>query len=378
MRLCYIASGISIHTERWVNHFARRGHEVHLIASQFTEGYEGFDSSIQMHSLVKLFPRIWTVSGYFSGILWLFQIRRLVKQIKPHILHAHYIGVPAYLGVASGFHPLVLSAWGSDILITPKKNPVRGFLTRQALKRADRIICVSSALEEEIVKLGGAPDKVEMTPLGIDTQEFSPGLRSEELLRELGIADSPVVISTRSLNPIYDVETLIKSIPLVLQEIPEARFIIAGEGQQRTHLEGLARSSGVLDSIRFIGWIPHTELPRYLASSDVYVSTSLSDGTSISLLEALACELAPVVTDIPANQAWIDDEENGFLVPVRNHKMLAERIVLLLKNSETRTRFGKTCRNIVMERAEHENEMSRITRMYEELRRAKLGDGSES
>ncbi|GAI12440.1 unnamed protein product, partial [marine sediment metagenome] len=145
-----------------------------------------------------------------------------------------------------------------------------------------------------------------------------------------------VVISTRNLKPVYDVETLIRAIPLVLQQIPEARFIVAGEGEQRAYLENLARGLGVLESVRFVGWIAHHELTKYLASADVYVSTSLSDGTSVSLLEALACELAPVVTDIPANRPWVHDGENGFLIPVREYEMLADGIIRLLEDEGLR------------------------------------------
>lgn len=372
MRLCFIADVISIHTQRWVNYFARRGHEVHLISRRFTEGYDGFDDRIQMHPLIRLLPlpQASNVSVYLSSVLWLFQVRRLVKKMKPDILHAHFIGVPGYLGAISGFHPLVLTAWGSDILIIPKQNPVYRFFTKQALHRADCIICVSSALKEEMIKLGAAPNKIEMTPIGIDTQEFSPGLRNEVLLQKLDMVDSPVVISTRSLKPIYDVETLIKAIPLVLQEIPEAKFVIAGEGKQRSYLESLAQSLGISDSTKFIGWISNNALPKYLASSDVYVSTSLSDGTSISLLEALACQLAPVVTDIPANRPWVDDGRNGFLIPVGDYEMLAERIVFLLKGNNTRDKFGRTGRDIVMQRAEYENEMRNVARIYKDLKHA--------
>lgn len=365
MRICYVADGASIHTQRWLNYFAQKGHEVHLICWKAMPGY---DDSIHIHLLTRLAPKIWAASQYLSFLFWIIQVRRLIRRIKPDIVDGHFITVYGFLAACSGFHPLVVSAWGSDVLIVPNQNPVYKFLTKYALRRADCIICVSSALKEKIIKLGAAPSKVEMTTIGIDTQEFSPVLRSEVLLRELDIAGSPAVISSRSLKPIYDVETLIKAIPLVLQEIPGAKFIIIGEGEQRSYLESLVQSLGVSGSVMFIGWIPNNELPRYLASSDVYVSTSLSDGTSISLLEALACELAPVVTDIPANQPWVTDGENGFLVPTGDYEMLAAKIATLLKNEDVRIKFGQIGRSIVMERAEHENEMSRVEEIYEELR----------
>jgi len=367
LRLCFIASGVSIHTKRWVNYFARRGHEVHLISSSFAEGYEGFDSSVQIHPLIRLLPQIWMLSGYPSGILWLFQVRRLAKEIEPDIMHAHYIGVPAYLGIASGCHPLILSAWGSDILIAPENSLIYRFLTKQALKRADSIICVSPTLKEEVIKLGAAPEKVEVIPMGVETQKFRPALRSNTLLRELGIADSPVVISTRNLRPIYDVETLIRAIPLVLQQIPEARFIVAGEGEQRAYLENMAQTLGIAYSIRFVGWIAHHELPKYLASADVYVSTSLSDSLGLSTLEARASGLPAVVGDLPATREWIVDGEDGFIVPLRDKQALAEGIIRLLEDEGLRKKFGEAGRAIVIEKAEHEEQMARVERIYEEL-----------
>ena len=122
----------------------------------------------------------------------------------------------------------------------------------------------------------------------------------------------------------------------------------------------MAKSLGISDSIRFLGWIPHGELPEYLASSDIYVSTSLSDSTSLSLQEAMACELAPVVTDLPANREWVTDGENGFIVPINDIQSLADRIVYLLKNNEARKRFGKAGREVIKQRAEYEREMEKM------------------
>jgi glycosyltransferase involved in cell wall biosynthesis len=349
-----------------VNYFAQRGHEVHLISSRFPKDNIGFDNRIEIHPLVRLFPKIWPVSGYLSGVVWLLQVRRLVRSIKADILDTHYVGVPAYLGTASGFHPFILSAWGSDILIDPEKSILRRILTKYTLRRADRIICVSPILKESMIKLGAIPENIYITPIGIDTHTYSPRLRNRELLRQLDIDDSPIVISTRSLEPVYNVETLIKAVPLVLREIPTAKFIIGGLGEQRNYLESMSQTLGVTDSVRFIGWISDSEYPSYLASSDVYVSTSVSDGTSISLLEALACELAPVVSDIPANRPWVTNDETGFLFPVGEYTILAEKIIQLLNNPNMINNFGEKGRQKVTELAEFQNEMLKVEKLYEE------------
>ncbi|MFC2017366.1 glycosyltransferase [Chloroflexota bacterium] len=364
MRICYLANAASIHTQRWVNYFVRKGHEVHLISFRFTDGLE---KRVVTHQLNRLPPERWQISKYPSGILALLQIRKLLKKIGPDILDAHYISLYGYFGTISSFHPLILTAWGSDILTVPKRNFVHRFFVKQALKRADGIICVSTALKREIIDLGGSPDKIKIIFIGIDTEEFSPKHKSKITRQRLGIFDSPLVISIRSLSSNYDVETLVRAIPLVLEEAPQAKFIIAGEGEQRAYLRDLTQSLGVSDNTKFVGWISHNELPDYLASSDVYVSTSLSDGTSQSLLEAMSCGLAPVITNIPANQLWIKDGENGFLVPTKDYKTLAAKITYLVKNREIIKIFGKASRSIVIETAEHKKEMARVEKMYEGL-----------
>ena len=127
---------------------------------------------------------------------------------------------------------------------------------------------------------------------------------------------------------------------------------------------------GVSESTHFVGMVPNTELPSLLSSGDVYVSTSLSDGTSISLLEALSCGLAPVVTDIPANRPWVIDGSDGSLFPAGDYQALAAKITTALKDNDMRTRFGEAGRRLVLEKADFRKEMAKIERLYEEIKGA--------
>jgi len=366
MKICYIADGSSIHTQRWLNYFAQKGHEVHLLSPTPTAG-EGFAKGVQLHLLVRLIPRIWPLTRYFSGLAWLVQIRRLVSRIKPDILDAHGITVNGYLGVASGFHPLVLSAWGSDILIDPKHNLFFRAVTKYALKRANVVIHDSQTVKEELIKLGTKPEKLSLIFWGVDTQQFNPYQRDKHFKGRLGLPEAPTIICIRSLRAVYNVEMLVRAIPFILKQAPEVTFIIGGDGEQRDYLKNMANSLGVLDSIRFAGWIPHDELPKYLASSDIYVSTSLSDGTSLSLQEAMACKLAPVVTDLPANREWVKDGVNGFVAPVDDVPALADRIMWLVQNKDVREKFGEVGRKIIQERAEYKQAMGKMERIYQGL-----------
>lgn len=370
MRICYIADGISVHTQRWVNYFAgKKEHEVHLISSRFPSHYEGYDKKIKTHHLVRLSPRIWTVSRFVSAVIWLLQVRQLVKEIQPDIVDAHFITITGYLGAISGFHPLILTAWGSDILLVPYQSLAHRWLTKQALKRADCVICYAPVLKEGALKLGVSQERIAVAFTGVDTEKFSPKQGDSDFLKKLGIStlNSPIVISTRSLKPVYDVQTFVRAIPLVLEEVPEASFIISGEGNQKSHLENLVQSLGIQDKVKFVGRISDGEVPQYIASSDVYVSTSLSDGASLSLLEAMACGLPPVVTDIAANQPWVRDGENGFLFPPKDYKTLAKKVAGLLKDEEKRAACGQASRRIVIERANQETEMAKVEQIYERV-----------
>ena len=221
-------------------------------------------------------------------------------------------------------------------------------------------------LKEEMMKLGADSDKIQIIQHGVDTQKFNPQ-RGREFRNRLGLQGVPVVISTRKLRPIYNVEMLIRAIPLVLEHTPQASFIIAGDGEQKKYLERLVTSLGVAENVRFVGWVRHDELPNYLASADIYTSTSLSDSESVSLEEAMACEVSPVVTEIPANRAWIKDGENGLLVPIDDIQAMVDRIVYLIRNKEARERLGKAGRKTIKERAEYEEEMSKMGKLYESL-----------
>lgn len=364
MRICYLANAGAIHTLKWVNFFAQRGHEVHLISPIPAEGYA---QDVQLHQLtVPLPPKVWGILRAINVVARIIKIKRLINKIQPDILEAQYIIPYGYLAIASGFHPLVLTTLGSDILIEAKRNILYRFLSKYALKRAEVVTCNSEMMKEELFKLGTDPSKIRIIYQGIDTQKFSPQAR-QGFKDRLGISEVPVVISTRSLRPVYNVEMLIRAVPLVLEQEPQTRFIIAGQGEQQDYFNSLASSLGILSNVQFTGWISHDELPNYLASSDVYVSTSLSDSTSLSLQEAMACELAPVVTDLPGNLEWITDGKNGFIVAINDEQALAERIIYLIKNKERRNRFGREGRKIIMARAEYAKEMEKVESLYQEM-----------
>jgi len=302
-----------------------------------------------------------------NRIINLMQVMRLLKRIRPDVLHAHFITYYGTLGALTGYHPFVVTAWGSDILIMPKRSRRAKWVAKYVIKRADLITCDAEHIRERLIELGAEAQKIILINFGIDTEKFKP-LKSKKLQKKLNTLESPIVISLRNLEPIYDVKSLILSAPLVLKECPEARFIIAGRGSQEAKLRKLASSLGISDSVKFVGFIPNEKLPEYLASADVYVSTSLSDaGLAASTAEAMACGLPVIVTDFGDNRRWVKNGVNGFIVPLRDPKTLADKIVYLLKNENIRKEFGIRNRIIIEKKNNYYKEMERMKHIYEVL-----------
>lgn len=362
MRICYLADGESVHTQRWLNYFANKGHDVHLVTVWPFE----VDNlqNVKLHRL-NMIRGIKGVNPLYAA----FQIKRVIKSISPHLLHGHFVVGYGFWGALCRFHPFVLTAWGSDILVKPRLSNLTRWMVQFALRRADLITCDAEHLAEKMLQLGASKEKIQLIYYGTDIQRFSPKRKDPEFKVRLQIGpDSPTVISLRSLRPLYDVESLVKAIPRVLSEVPEAKFLVIGDGEQRSYLDQLATSLGVSKSVKFIGWIPNDELPRYLASVDVYVSTALSDGgLAASTAEAMASELPVVITDFGDNRKWVKDEEGGCIVPPKNPTVLSERIIYLLKNEDVRRRFGKINRRVIEERHNYDKEMVRMEHTYKQL-----------
>ena len=362
MKICYLADAESIHTQRWVRYFAHRGHEVHLISKKSGCSLQG----VELHLLRRL-PE----SAAFAPLNLFFtviQIRKTIREIAPDILHSHYILDYGLYGSLTGFHPFVASAWGTDILVVPNQSKILRALTRYALGTVNMITCDGENTKSAIIELGINEEKIKLISHGIDTHRFHPGRRDETLRAELGLSGHSTVISVRNLKPIYDLVSFIEAMPLVLRVVPDAKFIVAGDGPEKEALVRLAKARGVLDQVIFSGAIPHERIPDYLASSDAYVSTSLSDGgIAVSTLEAMASGLAPVATDVGDVRRWIKDGVNGFVVPTRDPVMLAEKIIYMLQNKDVLKSFGATNRLIIEDRADYYKEMEKVGRIYESL-----------
>jgi glycosyltransferase involved in cell wall biosynthesis len=242
------------------------------------------------------------------------------------------------------------------------------YFVKYALKKADLITTDSLSAIKTIVGFGVDEEKVKLVVHGVDLRLFHPIENNEDLKEELCVKRNyQVVISTRNLEPAYDVRTLIKAIPYVIDKCPNTYFLIVGDGILRRQLEELACKLGVAENVGFVGSVSNREMPKFLGVSDIYVSASLSDTRSVSLLEAMASGLSVVVTDLEGNRECVREGVNGFLFSKGDFKALAEKIVYLLRDEDTRERFGAISRRYVEKEGSYEDEMRKMEKLYKEL-----------
>jgi L-malate glycosyltransferase len=297
MKILYVSDAQSIHTRRWAEAYRDIGNEIHIASFRPNE-----IPGVQVHCIDAL--KLGKV-GYLFSIP---RLRRLFKMIRPDIVHAHYITSYGFIAAIAGLHPLIITAWGSDILVTPKKSIIMKLITRYALLKADFVTTVAEHMNHEVVSLGVSIKKCMAITMGIDFNKFT--LHNK---RQFHSPSSYRILSTRRFESICDVGTLISAIGMMSEKGFKIHVDLVGSGKQEAALKLKVSKLGLQEIFTFHGIVTLDRLLSLLAQDDIFVSTSLSDGNNISLNEAMAMGCYPVATNIPANSQWINHGENGLL-----------------------------------------------------------------
>lgn len=364
MRLCFIGPAQSIHTQRWLHAFVERGHDVHLID---VPGEEVSLNGVTIHILP-------TGPSKVRFLQWTYALRVILTQIRPAVLHAHYLTRYGWLAAASGFRPLVHTAWGSDAYIDPQRSRLGRRITSWTLRRADLVTADAVDLQARLVALGADPRRTRVIQWGVDTGVFRPGVNTDALCDRLQLGSAPVILSTRGLTPTYNQDVMVAALPAIRQAVPGAVLVIkynTCEPNYLARVQTTVARLGLTEAVCFVNAAPHHELAAYYALADVFVSIASSDSTPVSLLEAMACGATPVVSDLPALREWVADGVNGFCVPAHDPAALAAAVVRALSEPALRRGIAAANVRLIAERADHRAQMDAMETIYSQLSRSK-------
>jgi glycosyltransferase involved in cell wall biosynthesis len=361
MRILILADPAAAHTIKWVNSLKARGIDIYLFGlGDYNPG--DFINDINIETLgvsEKVRDRS---DGAFSKVIYLLaikKIKKIISQYKPNILHSHYASSFGLLGALTGFHPYIISVWGSDISTFPS-SLFRSRLLKFVLSRADQILSTSRAMREQTKTF--TEKEILLTPFGIDTEKFSP----KKVTRPFG--ENDLVIGTvKTLKEYYGIEFLIEAFHILKNKYPSERLklLIVGGGDKMEYLKNLVLELGINADTFFTGYIRPDKVVDYHNMLDIYVAPSVRESFGVAVLEASSCCKPVVVSNVGGLPEVVDDEKTGFIVQRENPTRLAEAIEKLILNEQLRILFGENGRNKVIKEYNWTTSVDKMINIYE-------------
>ena len=359
MRILYFSKDYTTHDYRFLSALAKTEHHIGFLR------LERGKQVLEKRSLpreIEIIP--WAGGKRSQRIIdipnLLRSLKRVIKKFHPDIIQAGPVQRTAFLVALTGFEPLLTMSWGYDLLVDANRNRLWQWITSYTLKRSAVLVGDCETIRRRAVSFGMRPDRIITFPWGADINRYSPG-DDGGLRKQLGWGDDVfVLLSTRSWEPIYGVVDLVKAFIFAAQKRPELRLLLLGGGSEDIEIHRLINSAGVGDKVKYAGLISQEELPRYYRAADIYVSASYSDGTSISLLEALATGLPAIVSDIPGNREWITPGQEGWLFSVGDPETLVNAIVYANDHRSQLLTMGRKARLLAEQRGNWEENFPKL------------------
>lgn len=298
---------------------------------------------------------------------YVLSLRRAIKRTQPDLVHAGPVQTCAFLAVLTGFRPILTMSWGYDLMQDAECNRLHKRITQYVLRNSTFFTSDSPVTREKAVSYGMNPEHTVIFPWGVDLQRFTPKDWSSPNREKLITDHSFTVFCNRSWEPLYGVDVLAQAFVRAAQSRPVLRLMLLGGGSQGARIRQILMNGGVFDRVTFGGQVSQTELPRWYHWADLYVSPSHVDGTSVSLLEALASGLPCLVTDIPGNREWVTEGQNGWLFPDGDVERLAAKILQAVEQRAILPKIGHNARAVAEERADWTKNAAKLMQTYEQI-----------
>lgn len=295
--------------------------------------------------------------------------RRVMKKIKPDIVHAGPVQTCAFIAVLSGFRPVLTMSWGYDLLLDAERNSWMKRITMHVLRNSAFFVSDARVSRDKAVAFGINPEKTVIFPWGINLEQFKPSLGKRRKMITL--------FCSRTWEPLYGVDVLAKAFVRVAANNPDVDLILLGGGSQGGYIRQILMNGGVLDRVHFGGQIRQNNLPRWYHMADLYISPSHVDGSSVSLMEALASGLPCLVSDIPGNREWISDGENGWLFRDGDSDDLAKKILHAMKNRRSFQKIGEAARRTAEQKADWNKNFGKLLEAYDAVMALRGANASE-
>lgn len=290
--------------------------------------------------------------------------KKVLKEFQPDIVHTGYVWQVGILAANSGVRPHLSMPWGSDILLEPDKSFILKRLVKKVMKTCDHVQCDSEFVKQKIMTDYRLPDeKITVFPWGIDLTQFKK-TDKQTARKKLNIgADKFVLLFNRYFEEVYGIDHLLQAFKIFAEGKEDVFMLMLSDGSMKNEVLKFISEHTLEDKVRVIGRVRNSLLPDFLNSADVYVSSALSDGTSLSLLEAMACGVGLAVTDVPSIKEWVTGE-NGILARRGDAASLAEAMDKYYNDRNLATEHGSRNLKIAEEKADWDKNYLKLKEIY--------------
>ncbi len=361
LRIVYFSRDYTPHDHRFLAALAESGHEVGYLRLE-DRGLAREDRPVPAGA--RQIP--W--AGGRTPFRWAalprltVSLRKVVRAFQPDVIHAGPIQTAAFLTVLAGYaSKLVSVSWGYDLLMDAPSSRWMRAVTRFTLRRSAAFVGDCRTIRDLAVSYGMNPERIVTFPWGVDLEHFRPAPKPSE--------ETFTLLSTRGWASIYGVDVLARAFVRFARRHPEARLVMLGSGPLAAGLRRTFLQGGVLEQVVFPGLARYADLPRFYRMADLYVSASHSDGSSISLLEAMACGLPALVSDIPGNREWVRPGENGWWFRDGSVEALDERLETAFAARARLPDMGRAARRTAEARADWRKNFPKLFEAYAYLDR---------
>jgi len=360
MRVLYFTERDSPHDQRFLNALAGSPHQVfalrQLLCIPDTPG-----GITEVH-WPGLQPEWSNWAGWQRGKA---QFQTILDDVQPDLVHAGPVQGPALLAALVEFHPLVTMSWGSDLLLRAKRSPWMRLTTQYTLDHTDLFLGDCQAVLGEATRYGFSSSNMVRFPWGVDLDHFSPqkaqnaGLKYRKLLNW---EDKLIILCNRTWSPVYGVDVLAAAFAAAVKENGKLRLLLVGDGSQSEMIHQIL--APVRAQVHFSGRLTRQALLSTYGAANLYVSPSHCDGTSISLLEAMACGRPVLTSDIPSNKEWVKPGEVGHLFRDGDMNSLKSKLLGMAGAPEL-LHMGKEARRLAEERADWKMNFNKLLHAYQ-------------
>ncbi len=360
MKILLLSDTYSEHTEKWALGLADKGFEVGLFSFN-KASYSWYD-----HRNITVFfepeKKINAESNLtkLAYLKYVGILKNIIKHFKPDVLHAHYATSYGLVGALSGFHPYVISSWGTDVMKFPQKNFIAKSILKYNFRSADVLCATSNTISEFIRKVTDKP--VTIIPFGVDTNEFS----AKEVKSLFG-KDDFVIGSIKPLETLYNINILIKSFASLSKKYNNLKLLIIGEGNESDDLKLMCKDLHIEKNVTFTGRVPFAEISNYFNMIDVLANLSEYESFGVSVIEAMACEKAVVVTNVGGLKEVVANDSIGTKVAIGDVEGTTAAIEQLILNKSLCKTIGKNAREHVLKLYNWENNLEEMIKVYKEL-----------